>query len=159
MTTWYRARQRQSDGRWDYTSSNTSNTWCHAEGYCRGWTEYTEDELRETDARLGEGFSERLIAERDRNLAYKERFHKNGHATQEEAVACYRDYVFDCERREYVSDDTQKPCMECQAWTPNVIEIGRPFGIWLHLCDEHKTAVLMRKHYDDHHEKRRQRVA
>lgn len=144
---WYQPLQRQSDKRWDYTSSSGSSS--YPIGYCGGWKEYTPEELADIDAKLGEGFSERLIKERDRNVAFKHKFHKDGHATSEEACACYKQYVFECEREQYIEKSIAHKCAECGVWMSNITQFGRSLGKRLYLCDEHMTEEMYAKHYRD----------
>lgn len=40
---YYKARQRESDGRWDYTCQNDGRVW--SVGYCRKYKEWTKEQM------------------------------------------------------------------------------------------------------------------
>src|SRR5512134_1548152 len=88
MTTYRQALQRESDKRWDFTSS-TGSTKAHPIGYCAGWRDVPSPEVAaDLDARLGAGFAERLAAEIEEKRQHQGKYHTDGHATAAEADAC-----------------------------------------------------------------------
>ncbi len=122
----YGARQRLS-GRYDYAVWSDEESWPpQPEGYCAGpWDEI----LR----RHEEGLTMMGIIDPAMREAWRKpqgdqfRFHSDGHATPEEAEACYRRYSFDC-RREFDTPEQQEPCAICAEWTTNMIDF--PQGLW-----------------------------
>jgi hypothetical protein len=116
---YYDAKQRKEDGRWDYTCND------HPTGYCRA---YKEPNLEKEPY-----WSEHEIAKYKDN---KEKYHSNGHATEEEARECYRQWILDNELRFWEANDTQRKCKVCGAWTSNVAEVDCKIFT---LCDEHNN--------------------
>jgi hypothetical protein len=84
-----KAAQRESGGRWDYTVE--VNGKAEPAGYCAGWREVTAaDEARAPG----------LLRDQEKFLRpHQAKFHKDGHATLEEACACFRGYLLDTTRR------------------------------------------------------------
>lgn len=139
MARYYQALQRQSDKRWDMTVSSDDEGWAHAIGYCAGWKgDPDEAEKERLNNMFGEGFSDRLAAEIEPKRQFIDKFHKDGHATSEEAHACYRQYELDCELRFYESKSEQRKCQVCEAWTTHRAELGDFYREFV-LCESHAT--------------------
>jgi hypothetical protein len=118
----FKARQRDTDMRWDYTCMNDGVVW--PMGYCCEFREPNDDlfEWPEWEKRL--------------MRANKDKFHNNGHATAEEASKCYKSHQLDFRLRlDGVTHKTQHPCEICQEWTQKTASVGA-WHQW-HLCDKH----------------------
>src|SRR5438045_2364290 len=96
---------QRKDGRWDYTCTNGAGTF--PIGYCSAYRELTPD---------GGLFPKEMCdRENARILPFKDKYHGDGHATSEEAMACYRVHeldqhlVFDANE----SGDTKHKCGIC----------------------------------------------
>jgi len=130
----YSPKQRQSTKRWDYTVSSDDEGWCHPTGYCSGWKDYTEDELDALEKSGNDGMREWY----GEMLPFKEHYHSTGHASAEEACACYRAYELDLDLRlDVKARDEQRKCAACGVWTQGMASLGS-FRRWP-LCDEHRT--------------------
>ena len=129
-----KARQRSNDQRWDYTSKNDVHI--HPIGYCAGFQEYTEEERKRYM------MSDKWYAE---YVANKDKYHKDGHATEEEAQACYKRHQLDTEMRVSQSSSAQHKCEVCQTWTQTGVSVGgyRMFT----LCDQHANRDEVEKLY------------
>jgi hypothetical protein len=135
----YSVLQRQSDKRWDMTVSSDEEGWAHAIGYCAGWRgDPDEAEKERQDNMFGEGFSERLQADWEAKRQHQAKFHRDGHATSEEAYACYQQYELDNMLRFWESRSEQKKCQICETWTTHRAELG-DFHREFILCPEHAT--------------------
>ena len=134
-------RQRQSDGRWDYTVSSDEEGWAHASGYCVGW-----EDPEVTNAKLKERFGDHYLMRPDeieKKLLFKDKFHSDGHATAEEAEECHRQYELDFEVRVHTSPDTQKKCAICEAWTSDQVVVGE--FRFFSLCSMHQGRTHLEK--------------
>lgn len=119
------ARQRQSDGRWDYTTNG------HPVGYCREWRDWDE---------VTRALSPAAYAQ---YVADKDKYHSHGHATEDEARECYRDYILDHQLRlNLVNSGTQSKCEICGEWTQKYAML--PFQIFK-LCDLHNNREEVEK--------------
>lgn len=109
---YYSAKQRTSDGRWDYTCQNGAGTF--PLGYCSGpeLAHYSPAE-------------------------FHTKFHDDGHATAEGAEACHRAYELDCETKFHEHPDEQKKCQVCGAWTMKCAFVGNTFLHRFELCEAH----------------------
>lgn len=135
----YSVLQRQSDKRWDMTVSSDEEGWAHSIGYCAGWKgDPDAAEIERLNNMFGEGFAERLKAEIEPKRQFQSKFHRDGHATSEEAYACFRQYELDCELRFWESKSEQKKCQVCETWTAHRAELG-DFHREFILCPEHAT--------------------
>lgn len=136
-------RQRESDKRWDYTSRNDNRV--HPLGYCAGtfdkvWPEWDE-------SRVAWPSREHYEADRARASEHRDKYHGDGHATAEEACACYRDFMLD--QRLHLDgrmQDQQLRCRECGTFTDRAARIGSHELI--PLCDEHRTREVVERHYE-----------
>lgn len=139
----FQPRQRKSDKRWDYTVSSDEERWCHAIGWCAGWTETPLEELQE---KHGEALGRMIFQERENRRPFKDRYHDTGHATAEEAQACYRDYLL-TEELELLSPPakvmTKHKCELCDEFTAGAACIRG--GHWRrYFCDAHRTLEQVR---------------
>lgn len=127
---YYKARQRQTDGRWDYTVGNDGHV--RPVGYCGKFSDkypfhVSEEYLNEIRA-----------------TAHKH--HTDGHATAEEACECYRQYLLDHHLR-LKGDwkDTQHQCEACGAWTSLYAEIDMRY---YNLCEQHNNLEEVEKRFE-----------
>lgn len=135
---YYAPRQRQSDGRYDYTVRNDHHT--YAVGYCAGWP--SDEELTQASAQVGEVYD----AEMARLGPFRDRFHRDGHVTEGEACACYRRYTLDQRLRFGELADQQRHCAECGSWTQGYASVGSSTLIFL--CGNHQTREIVEKHFE-----------
>lgn len=136
---YYDARQRKGDSKFDYTCMNDGHIW--PVGYCAGFPSPTAN----GDSHL----AELLTKELERLAPLKDRFHTNGHATKEEACACYRRYLLDTRTRFFSEENTQRKCeaftdpshtTKCGRWTQGVVYVEDWFAC---LCEQHRTAEVV----------------
>lgn len=107
------ARQRQSDGRWDYSQRNDGRIW--PIGYCAGWRDFSPEEHQRffmTDFWYAD------------YLSRKDQYHEDGHATSEEACECYKKYELDSSLRFSEMSNQKRPCEVCQEWTQKIAMVG-----------------------------------
>ena len=136
---YYDARQRQTDKRWDYTCQNDGRVW--PVGYCAGYHEPKDD-----------GIVRWREDERQRVIANKDKYHRDGHATDEEARECYRLYLLDNDVQEMTFAEAQHPCVapvgesKCNVWTQKALEIRH--GGHYPLCDEHRNRETLEKLFE-----------
>ncbi len=130
---YYDARKRSSDNRWDYTCMNDGHVW--PVGYCRPWQPLTCPPLSE--AYVNDPHQQKKHAE------FKDKHHDDGHATEQEARECYRQYLLD---KKLVLDrkliDLQRKCAVCETWTQGCAEVGLHLFV---LCDDHRTRGQVEK--------------
>ena len=143
MTTYHQALQRESDKRWDFTSSTGSSS-AYPIGYCAGWKEPPgPEEAAKLDARLGRGFSERLTKEIEAKREHQAKYHTDGHATAAEADACFRRYELDQELQFFTMPvekaETLHRCQapECKEFTAGLASLGQHRHFYL--CDAHRN--------------------
>lgn len=114
------AKQRQRDGRWDYTINNAPV------GYCREWHDWDE-----TSKRLS-------AAAYEKALSFKDKHHDHGHETAEQACECYKDYLLDQRLSlDHKDSGSQRRCEVCGEWTQMHAMVGA-YRIF-HLCDAHRN--------------------
>lgn len=89
---YYQARQREVDGRFDYTCRNNSDTW--PLGYCRPYRPFKVADFFQSGPH---GEAGRLEIERlnARYARFQHKYHTDGHATAEEAELCFRGFELD----------------------------------------------------------------
>jgi hypothetical protein len=142
----YQVLQRGSDKRWDMTVSSDEEGWVHPVGYCAGWFDWDDEKYIQ---RHGVDFVERAKEEQNRLLPFKGSYHRDGHATSEEAEACWKRFELDVELKFVDSSSEQKKCQICDVWTTRYAEVGQ-FHRRFVLCPEHATRdqveILMEKH-------------
>lgn len=128
---YYEARKRESDGRWDYTSAN-KRTGTHPVGYCRAFPTFNDEQINMV-----------FHGSRDAHDAYiaklepfRDKYHTDGHETEAEARACYRNYLLDQKLTFYEMKDTQKRCEVCGEWTTWHADVD----MWtMPVCELHKN--------------------
>lgn len=144
MTTYYQALQRESDKRYDYTSS-TGSTQPHPIGYCAGWKEMVDYGTAAWDQMLKES----LVRDIEEKRPFKDKFHRDGHATAAEAEACYRQYELDhhlhFETMPLEKAETLHRCKapECGEFTAGIAFLGHHRHFYL--CDTHRNRVTVEK--------------
>lgn len=122
------ARQRKSDGRWDYTT--TVGDLVRPIGYCRA--AMTEADWQELADKIGYKPTD---SEKAKAAEFAHKHHTDGHAMAEEAQACYREYLLDHHRRAYEDRETMRRCQVCEEWTNGVVEVDSHY---FHLCRQHQ---------------------
>lgn len=125
----WKARQRETDQRWDYTCREGQGR-VYATGYCGGYREFDPSFFPD---------AERLNAEME---PFREKYHTDGHATEAEAIECYRQYQLDRQLKfnrwtHEALPGTLHICDHngCTEYTPHQASIGG-YHVW-HLCPEH----------------------
>lgn len=117
----YQPRQRL-DGNWDYACGNSPIGYCSAamtlEDFANINWEPSQTEL-------------------DRIEKNKHKHHTCGHATKEEAIDCYFEYILDNKLSFHESPNQQQKCRICKEWTTRYI-----------VLDECQLIVLCNKHLD-----------
>ena len=137
---YYAARQRTLDKRWDYTCQN-KRTGTYPVGYCHktDWTPEKRAECHMSDA------------EWQRIQSNQSKYHDDGHATEQEAQACYRSYLLDNHMRlDGMHSGTQRQCVVCGNWTQKFASVNHSFH-W-DLCDIHRTEEKVRELMPEVHE-------
>lgn len=118
---------QRADGRWDYTCNR------RATGYC---CEYQP--LKENDLVLPAQIARE---ENEKMEPLKHKFHTTGHATEEEARECYKQYLLDTRLRlmteEPENANQQNRCQVCKKFTACYAQVG-PYSLFV-LCPEHNT--------------------
>jgi hypothetical protein len=133
----YKARQREIDGRWDYTSGN-SREGTHPVGYCHAYRPFTPERCTWMTA-------QQCDKENTEQAPFVAKYHADGHATELEACECYREYLLDRRLRLYdpPSDpDTLHKCAVCGAMTAGMAEVDMEH--WF-LCDAHRNRAEVEK--------------
>ena len=124
---YYKPLQRESDKRWDYTCSNR-RTGIHPIGYCRKWKAFEPSPY----------LTEEMCQRENQKLApFISKFHSDGHATYEEACACYKEYLLDHRMERGLHPDEQRKCKVCGAWTQVTIQVN--YSGRYDLCEQHAT--------------------
>jgi len=82
---YYQPRQRKADGRRDYTAMNDGMV--RPVGYCHAYHPIPDEIPYMTP--------EMVRRENDREAAFAHKYHDDGHATEAEARACYKEYLLD----------------------------------------------------------------
>jgi hypothetical protein len=122
---YYKARERKSDGRFNFTCMNDDRVW--AVGYCHAFRDFTDEEREQwhiSDSKV----------ETHRSFASK--YHTDGHATPEEAVECFKQYTLDHELQLGLRSETQMlKCAVCGSWTQLGAMVGHS-RFWP-LCASH----------------------
>lgn len=130
---YYGARQREKDGRWDYTCKNDDRIW--PVGYCHEYRPWTPDKVfwLPEDSRAEQ--AARYEAEQ---APFQAKYHGDGHATREEAERCYWEYELDNAKATAV-EGAQYPCAVCRAWTQRGYSTGQGHMTTTLLCDAHRN--------------------
>ena len=122
---YYESKQRKTDGKWDYTRNKRPT------GYCCAYREIPKD-------------ADTLICEEHHDTSHKH--HVDGHNTEEEAIACYKEYLLDHELRlDREMSNNQQKCRVCGDWTQKYADIG--LTQMFILCDEHNNREEVEKLY------------
>lgn len=126
---YYQPRQRESDGRWDYTRRNDDHI--HAVGYCAGWREWKDMQFLVDPA-----YNEHLRRQHEaQTLPHKDKYHSDGHATPDEASECYKSYLMDQRLRLNLTDaNSMQKCQVCGKFTQLFAELD--CKAW-RLCETH----------------------
>lgn len=143
------ARQRQSDKRWDFTVSSDEEGWAHATGYCSGFQHPDEVDKKGEE----QGWGKMRQEEREKTLLHEAKFHKDGHATSQEASDCHDEYELDFELRFSENPDEMLKCASCGDFTTGRTTLGT-FGRYT-LCTSHQTRDDAKKARNEDRAKRR----
>jgi hypothetical protein len=133
----YKARQREIDQRWDYTSGNPREG-IHPVGYCHRYRPFSVERCAWMTAEMCE-------QENAKEAPFVAKYHTDGHATEEEACECYRTYLLDQRLRLWdppPDPDTLNKCVVCGVYTAGMAELQMQHW-WL--CDEHRNRVEIEK--------------
>lgn len=115
---YYEALKRESDERWDFTRN------ARPVGYCRAY-----EEIDPTC-----GLNESELRKHTEN---SHKHHTCGHATEEDARACYKEYILDHKLRLNKKDiNSQHKCKICKEWTSLYAEVDTNLYI---LCELHNN--------------------
>jgi hypothetical protein len=117
----YQPLQR-ADGRWDYTCTNDAGTF--PIGYCTENIYALPWERLPVILQYAYGDEIRWNQEQAKHLPRAENYHTEGHATAEEAIACYRRHEVLELTRKYEDSHSQERCHVCSEWTQQRVEIG-----------------------------------
>ena len=135
----YKARSRSTDGRYDYTVSTKEGA--RPVGYCTGWDPFTERQL-------GVVFhsKEELDKANAEMAVHKDKYHTDGHANEQEACECYKQYLLDNNLRldGHTLSDQQLRCEICGEFTQGMVIIAGKYNHFI-LCDEHRTRECVEK--------------
>jgi len=116
---YYQAKQRKSDNKWDYTRNNRPT------GYCCEYKEIDPKVIPITEAQQKEY----------RDTSHKH--HVNGHASEEEACECYKQYLLDHQLiLNKKMSNQQLKCRVCDQWTQGFAEVHCSMFV---LCPEHNN--------------------
>lgn len=132
----YQALKNLRTGRYDYTCTNRDGS--YPLGYCRAYKFWVPEDFTFYSPEVQDTEAAKL------NKLYgpfKDNFHTDGHATEAEAVACYRKFLLDTQLRfsEKPAEDAQHKCAVCGAWTQHAGWIaGEAHHFW-HLCLAHQS--------------------
>ena len=124
-----KARQRQHDKRWDYTSEWQNII--HPIGYCHAW--------KDPDAW-------NLPMSEDQKQEYRQfsdKYHTDGHETAVEACECYKQYLLDHTVRHSDDMDTLLKCKICHDWTHHRVHVDRFMSFIL--CKKHANRETLEK--------------
>ena len=117
----YCAKQRLSDGRWDFCCGR------YPVGYCTPYKEWTKEELDRW------GFHEDCPSVQ-KAKQFKDKHHDCGHETEKEAQECYKQYVLDHVLYFGESSNSQRKCQVCGEWTPRYAMLETQM---FDLCEKH----------------------
>lgn len=121
---YYRARRRGRDGRWEYTAMNDHAVW--PVGYCAPFEPWTKER------RARHRWATDEVVARQEATAHKH--HSRGHATEEEACACYEEYCLDHLATYWHRFLTASGCEVCGTETHRAAMVD---GACVRLCEFH----------------------
>jgi hypothetical protein len=130
---YYKARERK-DGRWDYTCMNDGMIW--PVGYCAKYVDpmdynFPGCEVFQTEHHL------------EKARVVKDKHHEDGHATADEACACYGKYLLDNKLRLGLKyGDMQRKCEVCGEWTELNACVDNQY---MTLCEKHNNREEVEK--------------
>lgn len=102
-------------------------------GYCAGDFVFTG-----TNTLMPEPIFKKMVEDA---APFRHKYHTHGHASAEEAEACYKEYMLDRRLTFGTLEDTQRRCLICGEWTQRYAQVGG-FGVY-ELCDLHCTRESM----------------
>lgn len=129
---YYQPRQREKDKRWDFTCMNDGRIW--PVGYCRAYKDLEGDPI------VGHTVTPEYLAE---HRATQHKHHADGHATEDEARACYREYLLDHHLQLMLENpDVMVKCLVCGVFTTNYANCDH---VSYSLCPEHNNRAEVEK--------------
>lgn len=145
---YYAARQRERDGRYDFTCMNDGKVW--PVGYCHRFRTWTASDFNFMPEETAHAEAAKL---NEKYAPHADLFHEDGHATAAEAQACYRRYLLDTklEFSTQPNPDEQHRCAAiisppgaekqlCGAWTQHAGWVaGSVDSLLWPLCPTHQT--------------------
>lgn len=159
---YYQPRQRETDKRWDYTCRN--GDWIWPTGYCRGLERSKLEPVGAVTIGLAfyggkEGEDAQSVCDRwnaEHIEPHRAKYHDDGHATEDEARRCHRDYELDHHLRFF--DDREDAdelhrCLApagCREFTSGLAEIVGGGGRHWRLCATHRTREVVESLYEPH---------
>jgi hypothetical protein len=148
---WYEALQKKSTSRWDYTlRTDDPKSGPHPVGYCAGWPgDWTSGDPAKDEEIIVAAYRSREAYEAflRREEPLKGKYHRDGHATAEEACACHRAFQLDHDLHFYEEPQTYRPCVECGTLTTargGLQNCMSPRSV--PLCPAHQSRELADKH-------------
>lgn len=112
-------------------------------GYCAGW-KWSETFDPKRDWMWGS--EDHWQCEKNEAETHKHKYHTDGHATKEEAYACYKAYMLDNELRlDHIHKNAMYPCLVCKTFTQREATVG-PWASFV-LCDQHCNREEVEKLY------------
>ena len=128
---YYEPKQRQSDGKWDYTRNS------HPAGYCHAFKELEKEFIESYNI---------SDLEVENHNKFADKYHSDGHDTEEEACKCYKEYQLDHQLQLDHEDKNQKhKCKICEDWTTKFALVDNSL---YHLCDKHRNREEVEKIYE-----------
>lgn len=128
---YYEPKKRQSDGKWDYTRNSQPAGYCHA--------------FQEFEKEFIENFHI-SDSEVEKHNKFADKYHSDGHDTEEEACKCYKEYQLDHKLQlDHEDKHQQRRCKVCGEWTTKFAMVD--YSIY-QLCDKHCTREEVEKLYE-----------
>lgn len=90
------------------------------------------------------GDEQRWEVEKAKYADHLHRYHDNGHASAEDAEACYRLYEVLLHSRRRIDDGVQLKCAACGAWTQARVLVGNAIPYEYAICatcDTHENVL------------------
>lgn len=123
--------QRKADGLWAFTSNGRPI------GYCCPYP-WDEAGIARYQKVIGQPPSPEYL---EKQAQHRDKYHDGGHATEDEAIECYRQYLLDNSLRLQgppPNPSTLHKCKVCDTFTAGYAQVGEWGSIWP-LCDDHRN--------------------
>lgn len=110
-------------------------------GYCAGWREWTPEQLR---MQFDEAMAVMVLRDQEQLRLFKHKYHTTGHATDQEARDCYKEYMIDnCVTLDHKLAERRDHCMACSELTDGYAQVGTLATFVL--CDNCRNRVEIAK--------------